>query len=101
MSRVVIDAWVEEIQALEEKTKTLHKINPVEFEPLETYLLSKYVDDVITALEQMKQGVEWNKNSNASNGHQRRRVKIGETKYHRRSTPCQNSPRWHQESFNV
>ena len=54
-----MDAWVDEIQALEEKTQALHKINPVEFEPLDTYLLSKYVDDVITALEQMKQGVKW------------------------------------------
>ena len=39
--------------------QTVVKINPVIFEPLVTYLISKYVDNVLTALETMKLGVRW------------------------------------------
>ena len=53
------DAWVKEIKSLEETTQTLSAINPVVYEPLRTYLLRKYVDDVLTSLEKMKLGVRW------------------------------------------
>ena len=59
ISRVVMDAWAREVKNLEETSQALSTINPVMYEPLKTYLLRKYVDDVLTSLEKMKLGVRW------------------------------------------
>ena len=58
-SRAVMDFWIEEVRKLEEKMASLNTINPIRYEKLETYLIKKYVDDVMTALETMKKGVRW------------------------------------------
>ena len=71
VSRIVMDAWASEVKDIEAKTRELHRINPVQFEPLETFLISKYVDDVLTALEKMKRGVRWISQQNASYGQNR------------------------------
>ena len=59
ISRIVMDAWAQEVLKLEEKSQTLSALNPIQFEPLKIYLFRKYVDDVITAVESMKLGVKW------------------------------------------
>ena len=37
----------------------LTALNPVQYETFKTYLLTKYVDDVLTALEEMRRGTRW------------------------------------------
>ena len=59
IARLVMDMWMDMIQNVEEKTQALAKINPVQFESLETYLKTKYVDDVLVSLEQLKLGVKF------------------------------------------
>ena len=63
VARIVMDAWAEEVMELQTKTKLLHQINPIQFEPLIAYHISKYVDDVLAALEEMKLGVRWDPTS--------------------------------------
>ena len=64
VSRVLMDFWVEAIYNIADKMETLATINPVLYERLELYLLSKYVDDVLAALETMRKGVRWDPESN-------------------------------------
>ena len=59
VSRAVMDYWVQNIMDLEEKMGLLADINPIQFERLETYLIEKYVDDVLTALNKLRKGVRW------------------------------------------
>ena len=61
ISRLVMDAWAEKLEERAEISQELHRINPVKYEPLTIYLLSKYVDDVLTGTETMKLGVTYNK----------------------------------------
>ena len=57
----VMDAWVDEVKSLEEKSKILAKVNSIMYEPLEIHLLEKYVDDILSGLEQFKLGVRYNR----------------------------------------
>ena len=59
-----MDFWVEAIYNIADKMETLATINPVLYERLELYLLSKYVDDVLAALETMRKGVRLDPGSN-------------------------------------
>ena len=59
VSSVVMDRWAKEVEKVEDLTQTLAEINPVQYEPLKLYLLSKYIDNVLTAKECMKIGVRW------------------------------------------
>ena len=59
ISRAVMDFWVNQVKETEERTNTLSRINPVMYSRLDLYLLSKYVDDVITALEKFRPGTRW------------------------------------------
>ena len=61
ISRLVMDAWAEKLEERAEISQELHRINPVKYEPLTIYLLSKYVDDVLTGTETMKLGATYNK----------------------------------------
>ena len=59
VSRVVMDYWAGEINLIEERMSALTALNPVQYETFKTYLLTKYVDDVLTALEEMRRGTRW------------------------------------------
>ena len=59
VSRVVMDYWADVVHELEERMEALVQINPVQYENFKLYLLQKYVDDVMTALEEMKRGTRW------------------------------------------
>ena len=61
VSRVVMDFWADEVTKVEQKMEVLTRINPVQYEALVTYLLAKYVDYVLTALEEMKRGTRWSR----------------------------------------
>ena len=56
LSRIVMDHWVQEMKLLEEKANTLAIVNPILFSNLNVYLLKKYVDDILTALREVKIG---------------------------------------------
>ena len=60
ISRALMDHWAKEVKTIEEKSKVLAATNPVMFEPLESYLMVKYVDDVLKVLEAMRRGTRWN-----------------------------------------
>ena len=51
VSRVCMDAWVDLVHKTADLNNTFATINPVQFERLDIYLLKKYVDDVLTGLE--------------------------------------------------
>ena len=57
VSRIVMDSWRDEVKTIEERTQMMAEVNPIIYEPLEVYLLKKYVDDVLSALETMKLGL--------------------------------------------
>ena len=59
IAHIVMDFWVDEMMKIESKMKSLSTLNPIMFERLEIFLLSKYVDDIVTALEEFKRGVRW------------------------------------------
>ena len=59
VSRVVMDFWVKQIHKMAEKMDALATISPVQYDKLEIYLLEKYVDDVLTALEELKLGLKF------------------------------------------
>ena len=60
LSRLFMDQWAKDMDALEQKTKELFTLNPVEYEPLKTHLRKKYVDDVATAIDEFREGTRWN-----------------------------------------
>ena len=60
ISRAMIDHWAGEIRKIEERSQALHTISPIEYAKLDLYLLAKYVDDVLTALEKFQIGTRWN-----------------------------------------
>ena len=58
---LVMDVLSELLSQTEEQSQVLHQLNPIQFEALTTYLKSKYVDDVLVALELLKLGVRWDR----------------------------------------
>ena len=59
VSRIIMDHWREEIKTLEENNRVVSRINPVGVEELTIHWLTKYVDDVAMALDEMRRGVRW------------------------------------------
>lgn len=59
VSKEVMDAWDLKVIEVEEISPDLSTINPVQYDPLKTYLLRKIVDIVLTSLKKMKLGVIW------------------------------------------
>ena len=62
ISRALMDFWAGEVSQIEERSKTLALVNPVRFEPCQSYLMTKYVDDVLKMLEEMRRGTRWDPN---------------------------------------
>ena len=54
-----MDHWDAAMVELEERQNTLAEIAPDRYEKLKTYLRTKYVDDVLAAMERLKAGVYW------------------------------------------
>ena len=63
VSQVLMDFWVEAMMHISEKMQALAVLNPVMYERLDIFLLAKYVDDVLAALETMRKGVRWDPQS--------------------------------------
>ena len=51
-----MDYWAGEIYLIEERMNAMTALNPVQYETFKADLLTKYVDDVLTALEEMRRG---------------------------------------------
>ena len=58
-SRVMMDLWVTKVRQVETKSQIMAAVNPVIYERQEINLLKKYVDDFITALQEMRRGARW------------------------------------------
>ena len=54
ISRALMDHWAKEIVKIEERAVALSTLNPIMSEPLVSYLMAKYVDDVLKAAEQLR-----------------------------------------------
>ena len=65
VARIMMDWWTRQIREIEEKSQILAKLNPVQFEPLQLYMLRKYVDDCLVVMEEMKLGVRWSQDEGA------------------------------------
>ena len=63
ISRMTMDKWVIELQKIEELSKALTMINPVQYASMKTLLLEKYVDDVLYGGESIPKGTKWDKST--------------------------------------
>ena len=68
ISRIVMDFWVKEMKQIEAKSRELVRLNPVMFEPLQVFLLQKYVDDVMYSGNKFRKGTKWDPQSNSPIG---------------------------------
>ena len=59
VSRILMDHWILLVREVEEKSKELHRINPVMFERIEIHVLKKYVNDVFLAMNGINVSVRW------------------------------------------
>ena len=59
VARILMDHWAEKMEELAERCNTLAVINPVRYQRLDIYLIKKYVDDCLVALDTMAPGVRW------------------------------------------
>ena len=60
VARILMDFWVNELLAIAERSVTLNTENPIAYGKLEIHLITKYVDDIFTALERLRPGMRWN-----------------------------------------
>ena len=56
VSRAMMDHWVTKVREVEEKSHTLHLLEPSRYARLELAELSKYVDYILSALNKMPRG---------------------------------------------
>ena len=60
-----MDHWAKQVKEVEDITKELSRINPVQYERLHLHLLAKYVDDVLVIPESLRRGVRWSSRDRA------------------------------------
>ena len=63
ISRIVMDAIMDELKDIEVKSQIMHQRNPVLYETVIIHLLKKYVDDCIYAGQETKPGTMYDPQS--------------------------------------
>ena len=63
ISRITMDKWITEVKRIQEWNNAAAALNPIAVEKLSIHLLKKYVDNVSTALDTMRPGIEWNRST--------------------------------------